>query len=1385
MKRRPLLAALTTLVLAASTAMVAAGAAGAANHSSPDPGSPGGPVASGKDLRPGTVAPALEKATGTITAFVQLTALSGFDVADKGGDAAAVRAATDAVEQQAAGVVPDRATARSATPAPQRIATLHNVVSATIVTGDAAQIRALASNPDVVALYRVVTKKPDNKSTDAFTRALATWQSTGQIGTGVRIGVIDTGLDYTHAAFGGPGTTAAYAAAYGTDGTGPIPAGLYDATKFLGGHDFAGPRYDADPASTLPGATQVPAPDDNPIDSLSTSPSAGHGTHVAATAAGFGVQADGTTFRGGYASLTDLSGWKVGPGSAPGAGIYALKVFGDIGGSTNLTSEALDWAADPNGDGDFNDHLDVVNLSLGSDGSPADDPDNLIIDRLARRGTLAVLASGNAGDITDVGGAPGDARSALTVANSVGSPQTYDGIQVTAAADPAVVGTYAGQNSASYAGTTDVSAPLAFLGDQVSGCSSLASSSAAITGKVVYLWWDDDDANRACGSATRFNNAAAAGAVGVLIGTTSTVFSGGIAGNATIPGAQLTSVSTAALLPAIRTNSLTVHIGPSLKATVVVDEIGDALNPSSSRGVHGSLGIVKPDVAAPGTGIYSAASGTGTEAQGLSGTSMATPHVAGIVALVRGAHPGWNAAEVKAAVMNTATHDVFTGAHQTGAVYGPGRVGSGRVDALDAVNSPVLAFASDDASLVSVTFGVVDVGAAKVVQRKTVTVQNTGSSAVTYATSYAAATTEGGATITTSPASIMVPAGESRLVTVTLTADPANLARSLDVTSSATQGGLPREYVASISGRLVLTSGDTHLRVPVQAAARLVSDLSAGPVAFTDAGATSAALTLAGRGVASGGWDSLVAPLQLAATSPKLEAVPGLVTSNSSIAAGDLRYVGWSSTAPQRAAAGLDPASGYLGVGIATDGEWASLGQSVKPVIDIDLNGDGIWDAQTVVQKLNGSVDVTVQVTYDMKTGAVLDTEPINGYFGDVDTTVFDNNVLVVPLSLANIGIAPGTTPTLRVWTYTPYAPDLSGQLDAVDAFTVDPFTPPYWFDNGAVDSLWATGANGSTVTVHRSTSLAPAPQLLVLHSHNATTTTRAQVVGVTVPPATPTTTALTVTGDKHAGAELTLTATVSPAAATGTVRFLDGQTEVATAVLVNGSATATAHLGAGTRAVSAVYVPGTGAYAASTSPVVTVKIARSGSRMSFTLSQNSAPYGTATTATVAVTGRTAGPTGTVEIRERGTVLGSGALVVDGLTGTATIDLPTTLGVGSHQLTAVYTGSADVDGVTSQRTYRVTPARVTLTLGTGSWSVPRGTTPVVTVTAKGPDGSPVTTGRVTVVVGLRAQPSVALAADGTASVTLPRLTSTALVTALYSGGNGYAPAVAVGIVRVG
>lgn len=1398
MTRRPLRASLTVLALAATTTLGAGGVASATpgTTSPAAPSAPNGlaqgagdPVAPDDVLAPleGKVAPGLADAEGTVTAFVQLDTPSGLDVAEDGGDAAAVLEATEQVAQVAEAVVPEESTgARAAAVAPQRIATLSNLVSGTLVTGDAAQVRDLAGSDQVVAVYRVTTKTADNSSSDAFTRALQVWQDTGQTGEGVRIGVIDTGIDYTHAAFGGPGTVEAYAAAYGEDGTQPVPEGLYDPAKYLGGYDFAGPLYDADPASELPGATTTPSPDANPIDSLSTSDNSGHGTHVAGTAAGYGVQPDGTTFRGEYADLTDLSNWQVGPGSAPGAGLYGLKVFGDIGGSTDLTGLALDWAADPDGDGDFNDHLDVVNLSLGASATPSDDPDNLLIDRLSDLGTLAVLSAGNSADITDVGGSPGSAASGLTVANSVGSPQTYDGVEVTAAPDPAAVGTWAAQNSIAYTGTEDVTAPVVYLGDGVDGCTPLTDYAPQIAGNIVYLWWDDDDATRACGSVARWNAAEAAGAVGVLIGTESTVFSAGISGNPTIPGAQLTASSTDALLPAIQAGGVTAHIGPSLAATVTSDEIGDALNPGSSRGAHGSLGIIKPDVAAPGTLIFSAASGTGAAAHSLSGTSMASPHVAGIAALVRATQPGWTPAQVKAAVMNTATHDVWTGARQSGTAYGPQRVGSGRVDARAAVADTVLAYGSEDPDQVSVTFGVVDVADAPVTLRKTVTVHNTGSSAVEYGTAFAAATTTGGATITTSPATLTVPAGQQRLVTLTLTADPATLERELDPTSATSQGGVPREYVAALSGRLVLTSGDSELRVPVQAAPRLVSELTADPLAFADAAAGTAPLTLSGRGVDSGGWTSLVAPLNLGATSPQLEDVPGFVTSESAVASGDLRWAGWASTAPQHAAAGGDPAEGYLGVGIAVDGDWATLGQAVLPVVDWDLDADGTPDAQTVVQKLNEATDVTVAVTGDYDTGETLDVQAVNGYFGDVDTTVFDNSVLVAPVGIAALGLEPGATPSVTVWTYSDYAADPGGQVDATEPFTVDPFDPPYWFDAGVTDALWYVGADDTEITTHRSTTSAvTTDRLLVLHSHNADPTTRAQVLDVAVPAATATTTTLAVTGPARVGKDLTLTATVAPAEATGTVSFREGETEIATAPVSGGTATATARLGGGAHSLTAVFTPDSAAWAGSTSEPVAVDVTKAGSTTKVTLSQNSGRYGSEVSATVTVTGQGVTPTGTVEIRERDTVLATGELVAGtGTAATATIALPRDLKAGSHTLTAVYTGSTDVGTSTTQRAYRVLATVPTIELGTPSWTVARGATPEVTVTVRGSgEGAPVAGGKVTVLAGIRPVATVPLT-DGAATVTLPALSRTTTVTALYTGDGGYTPTLTVGVLRV-
>ena len=1284
--RRPALAAATALSVALTTGVLATSASAAP---------PGPPTPADHRIDPSRLDASLAEARktvgiadaeGRVTALVTLDAPAGVDVAAQGKDA--VQDAAAQTQAVAEAVVPAELTARNARSAtPKRVGTLTNLVAGTLVTGDAAKIRALAAKDQVTAIYRVVEKRTTNSSTVAFTRALQAWQDTGQTGEGVSLAVIDTGLDYTHADFGGAGTQEAYEEAYGEDGTQPVDPAWFDAAKFAGGYDFAGPLYDA--SLDEPGSTDVPTPDENPIDALATSPNSGHGTHVAGSAAGYGVDASGDTFRGDYATLTDVSDWEVGPGSAPRAQLWSFKVFGDIGGSTDLTSLALDRAADPDGDGDLSDRVDVVNMSLGGDGAPADDPDSLLVDELTKLGVLVTNSAGNAGDITDIGGAPGNAASALTVANSVGSP-VLDAVKVTAASDDALVGDeLPAQNSVAYAGP-DVEAPVAYLGATFDGCTAFtAAQAAAVAGKIAYLWWDDDDTSRRCGSAARFTNAATAGAVGVVLPTELTVFAAGIAGNAAIPGAQLTQQSTDALLPEIEAGTLTLSIGPGYAMSGSLDGAQDLLNDGSSRGVHGSLGVVKPDVAAPGTGILSAASGGGSAGHVLSGTSMAAPHVAGIAAIVRAAHPRWSPTEVKAAIVNTATHDVTTEPGGAGLAYGPERVGAGRVDALAAVETDVVAYAAKDPALTSVAFGVVDVGATKVTRKATVTVRNFGRSAQSYDASFAAASTTGGATITVSPARVTVPRGGKATVTLTLSVDPATLERDIDPTSSLEQGGLPREYVAALTGRLVLDSrsGDDELRVPVQAAPRLVSDLRAQDVTFTGS-ADTAGLALRGRGVASGGWQSLTTPLILGATSPRLPREATLGTSRSAVRSGDLRYVGWSSTAPYVEALGADPQEyGLLDVGLATEGDWASLGRSVFPVIDIDVDGDGRFDLESIVWKLDDAIDLTVVATYDLHAPAsapAVDVQPVNAELGDVDTGVFDSNVLVAPIALGAAGIAPGDTPTVTVWTYSPYGGDDS-VVDEAEAFTVDPYSPPFWFENDRSSLVSTNGAGGVSIPVHRSAD-ATSGELLVLQHHNRDGK-RAQVVDVTVP--TSTTTTLAVSGGTSYGSTATLTARVAPSAAPGSVAFRDGTRLLAVERVRHGTATARVRLGLGAHSLTASFVPDRGTpYLASTSAPAAVTVGRSATTTSVKVagaggsSRSSAlPAGGRggshgpVTAVVTVVGATAAPSGTVTLSEGGATLGTAKLSVRRLTGTATVTLRD-LAPGSHTLTATYPGTA-------------------------------------------------------------------------------------------------------------
>lgn len=1074
------------LILGSATALALAvtlsGPASAAGIPQPGDGENAAslPITNAEALSNLKVSGPLAKADGEVSVYVQLEGDGAFETVKKSGkkkDAAKVKKIGKEVKAKGKELAAEADS--------KIIYTTHNSLQGVALTGDAEDLRQLAQRSDVAKISSIVPKKPSNRSSVVDTGALESWKALDKTGDGVKVAVLDTGVDYTHASFGGPGTLDAYKEAQASEELPSADSGLIDPDKFIGGWDLVGDDYNAD--STAPSYQPVPHPDPNPLDCQA----AGHGSHVAGTTAGYGVNADGSTFGGEYSSLDAeaLAGMKVGPGSAPEAQLIGIRVFG-CGGSSAVVGQALDYVLDPNGDGDFSDRADVVNMSLGSDHSPADDPENDIVDALTEAGILSVVASGNAGDVTDVGGSPGNARSSLTVANSVGSHVTLDKIQIDGPED--VAGSASGQYSANFNYTNADPAQLSgeavmAPADNAFGCDAFEAGS--LEGKWVWLQWSENG-EFPCGSAARFNNAEAAGATGVLLDAESNLFDAGIAGNATIPGAQFTLDESNKLRPAAEAGTLSVTLSADFVGGSSSESgVADTLNSSSSRGVHGSNGVVKPDVAAPGTQIGSVGVGTGTGTAVMTGTSMATPLVAGIAALVL-EDSDYGPYEAKSVIMNTAATDIKDAA---GNAYGPTRVGSGRVMADAAIETPAFAYDSTAPDLTSVVFGVIELDGKKPFKAKReITVENTSSQAQTYAANYVAATEIPGVSYSLDRNSITVPAGSSAKLDITLKIDPKKWAKTIDPTMSRTHSGLARAWVADATGRVELSSSNAPtLRVPVQAAPKRAADME-GKLKKLKKGANTTTLSLKGKDITAGegatSVTSLLGAFELGASSERgddsLDRIPAARSM-------DLKHVGAASTAPRTGIA-----EGQLNIGISTWGNWAHLAGGTELDVEFDTDGDGKADFVTFNSAFD-EVDLDLVATFDLSTNEQVDLQPLNGMLGDVDTNTFDTNTAILPVSLSALGLDEDSAEiSYRVLGYSWYNTDDNGAMIPVDQTGwIDFNVAEPQVDFGAAGSLF-TDLKGNRIPVTVADTSKDSKALL-LHLHNASGE-RSQVLDIT-----------------------------------------------------------------------------------------------------------------------------------------------------------------------------------------------------------------------------------------------------------------------------------------------
>jgi minor extracellular serine protease Vpr len=688
------------------------------------------------------------------------------------------------------------------------IAQLQDAYDGIQVRAPAAALARLARLPGVTAVRSVQVFHRSNTVAVPYIGAPQAWSATKTTGKGVVIADIDTGLDFYHADFGGSGSVADYTFGAAHDTTSPAfdadgTTVAFPTAKVPRGFDFVGDDYDADPTATT--FQPIPHPDPNPLDCGIADGGDGHGSHTAGTAAGDGVLSNGSTFSGPYDGTT-YSGhtFRVGPGVAPQATIYAYRVFGCVG-STDVVAAAIDRAV--------KDGANVINLSLGTDFGRVDDPTTVAADNAAAAGTVVVSSSGNAGPGAYVTGSPAAGNRVLSVAALDAEFASYPSAVVDLGPDGTVDGINA--NDGVPLPVTGTLRVLMSGGDIALGCDDADYASVAAGDIVVTQRGDCDRVTRA-----EFGQAHGAAAV-IMVNDSSDLppFEGTIPG-VTIPFIGVDLDAAAALVAADGT-TVTVSPGVAPIANPTYRSVADF----SSAGPRNGDSAPKPDVTAPGVAMTSAGVGTGSDGEVLSGTSMASPMGAGTAALVKAAHPTWTVDRIKAAIMNTATI-----ASSTIVGYEVRAAGAGVINAGRAVSTVGQATTADH--LDSLAFGFRALSGS-FVEKKTFTLWNSGTSAIAYDLAASYIGDRRGTSVALSPRSVTVAAGGHQTVTATLSIGAAAVAAldDADIFSSADQGP---GVVITVQGAVTATprtsrAGVYPLRVPFVFVPRGLSAVTAAP----------------------------------------------------------------------------------------------------------------------------------------------------------------------------------------------------------------------------------------------------------------------------------------------------------------------------------------------------------------------------------------------------------------------------------------------------------------------------------------------------------------------------------------------------------------------------
>ncbi|MDP9350771.1 MAG: S8 family serine peptidase [Chloroflexota bacterium] len=503
-------------------------------------------------------------------------------------------------------------------------------------------LATLRKGPGVAAVQysRFYTKQMNASHNVIGSDAL--WAKTGgrpNAGRGVKVGVLDSGIDQTHPFFSPAGFDA--------------PAGFPKGdTRFTSDKVIVARVY----YHGKPGSYTAQA-----VDS--------HGTHVAGTIGGVpygGAQAKP------YPVAGELSG------VAPGVWLGNYNVFpGNVASASS--EDILEAVEDTVRDG-----MDVVNMSLGGGSSGIQDLLSMAVDSAVDAGVVFSISAGNSGPGEMTIGSPGVSAKAITVGASTNAH--FFGVPVT-------VGTGQYVGAAGDFPVEPISAALA-IAEPILACTAVTNT-AEVTGKIVLVQ------RGACTFTTKVRNAQNAGAVGVIVansvpGAPSAMGSDGTTPVPTIPAVM---VSQSAGAEIAGKEGQEAFIGEVSELPTKADVIASF----SSKGPTDVDFRIEPDVTAPGVNVYSSVPCTtpGDAATCgfavFNGTSMAAPHTAGAAALLRQLHPGWSPEQIRSALVTTGKRPVYSFADETTPVgvqtRGGGRIDLTRADTPDATFSqPTISF---------------------------------------------------------------------------------------------------------------------------------------------------------------------------------------------------------------------------------------------------------------------------------------------------------------------------------------------------------------------------------------------------------------------------------------------------------------------------------------------------------------------------------------------------------------------------------------------------------------------------------------------------------------------------------------------------------------------